>query len=267
MEDSGPRYGILVNSCDAYADCWEPFFKLLSTYWPERRTGIVLNTETAGYEFPGLEIECPRVELETGRRLTWTERLLETLKRAPYDVVLYMQEDYFLKASVDARFLDYLVGLMLEREWTHVSLERNPELPEGGALEEEFLSEIPQRADWRLNTQAGLWKRDRISTYARRHESVWEFEWYGTRRAWRRSDSFYHVNQAYRDAHGGLNPLPYDGTGIVHGHWDRAVVTDLFERHGIEVDFSERGFFDEHGAPRAPAPLIKRVVRRARSYW
>jgi hypothetical protein len=258
-------YYVLLSSCDAYADCWEPFFKLFATYWPAPRPTVVLNTETRGYEYPGLSILCPRVELG-GAGLTWTERLFATLDHAPHQIVLYMQEDYFLKAPVDAGYVEELASLMLERDWSHIDLTRNPSLSEGTPTDEPFLSAIPQRADWRLNTQAGLWTKEAIRTYGRRHESVWEFEWFGTRRAWRREDTFYSVNQAYRVAHAGLNPIPYDGTGIVHGYWDRGVVQELFDRHQIAIDFSQRGFFDEDGAPRPRPPLVQRAARRIRSY-
>ncbi len=36
---------VLINSCDAYSDLWEPFFKLFSIYWPDCPYEIVLNTE------------------------------------------------------------------------------------------------------------------------------------------------------------------------------------------------------------------------------
>lgn len=29
------NYSILVNTCDKFEDCWNPFFKLLSIYWPD----------------------------------------------------------------------------------------------------------------------------------------------------------------------------------------------------------------------------------------
>jgi hypothetical protein len=197
--------------------------------------------------------------------MSWSERLMRTLDEVPYDVILYMQEDYFIKADVDAELVHTLATLMLRDNISHISLERTRD-SEGRATRYPYLTEIGRRAEWRVNAQAGLWHVDSLRSYLRRHETVWELEWYGTRRAWRRKDLFLYVNQHYRDDHDGLNPVPYDGTGVVHGMWDRAVVVDLFEDHNIDMDFSRRGFYDEGGVPRHRGPLLRRAVRRLRSF-
>ena len=40
------RVTLLVNSCDAYADLWQPFFTLLKRYFVPLPAEILLNTET-----------------------------------------------------------------------------------------------------------------------------------------------------------------------------------------------------------------------------
>ena len=40
---------ILINSCDAYEDIWEPFFRCFSENWPDCPYPIYLNTETKEY--------------------------------------------------------------------------------------------------------------------------------------------------------------------------------------------------------------------------
>ena len=47
---------VLVNTSDGFADCWQPFFKLFSTFWPDCPYPIVLNTETLDYSFEGVEL-------------------------------------------------------------------------------------------------------------------------------------------------------------------------------------------------------------------
>ena len=49
---------ILVCSCDRYEDLWIPFFTLLRKYWGSKDVRILLNTESLGFSFDGLEIEC-----------------------------------------------------------------------------------------------------------------------------------------------------------------------------------------------------------------
>lgn len=258
----GGSYCLLVSSCDSYADCWHPFFTLLSRYWQPPVPPIYLNTETQSFAFPGLTIRCPRVELSSGRRLPWGERLLRTLDQIPYEIVLYLQEDYFINDTVDVAMIDDLVNLMQSDEISHVSLMhiRRP----GVTTDRPYVSRMGQRAEYRISAQAGLWRKAALQSYLRRHESVWEFEWYGTRRARRKRDSFFYVNQDYDRAHG-KQVVPYRATGVVHGLWARKIVEDLFAAHGIEVDFAARGFYDPENDTWKQKPRLLRAVRRLRS--
>ena len=50
------KYSVLVNTCDKFEDCWNPFFKLFCMYWQDYKGKIYLNTEYKDYSFPGLDI-------------------------------------------------------------------------------------------------------------------------------------------------------------------------------------------------------------------
>jgi hypothetical protein len=129
----------------------------------------------------------------------------------------------------------------------------------------EFLDHIPQRHDYRISAQAGLWRIPVLQSYLRKHESVWELEWYGSRRAWRRPDSFFYVNGRYQEVTGRRRVLPYRATGVVHGRWVRPIVEDLFAAHDIEVDYSRRGFHDPASDDWSGPPRVIRGLRRLRS--
>lgn len=258
-------YCLLVSSCDAYSDCWPPFFALLAKYWRPCTREIYLNTETRAFAFPDLDIHCARVGVGASRNLTWSECLLRCLDRLPYEIVLYLQEDYFIKDAVDVAMIDSLVDLMMGEDISHISLGRGTFLKPGVKSPHPFLSHIGQSAEYRITTQAGLWKVPALRSYLRRHESAWEFEAYGTKRAQRRRDTFLYVNEEYRELYG-RNAIPYDPTGVVHGRWARDVVEDLFAHHGIDVDYAGRGFYDaQDDDDWNRRPLITRAMRRLRS--
>jgi hypothetical protein len=42
MMSANPHFTVLVNSCDAFEDCWQPFFQLFSRCWPacDARGGV-----------------------------------------------------------------------------------------------------------------------------------------------------------------------------------------------------------------------------------
>jgi hypothetical protein len=112
--------------------------------------------------------------------------------------------------------------------------------------------------------QAGLWRKSALKSYMRRHETVWEFEWYGSRRARRRREPFFYVNEQY-EARLGKRVFPYRATGVVHGRWVREIVEDLFDAHDIDVDYSRRGFLDQDNDSWGQRPLRTRALRRLRS--
>jgi hypothetical protein len=259
-------YCILVSSCDAYADCWAPFFQLFEKYWHPYNHDIYLNTETTTYAYNDLVLYCPTPGLSAPAPLGWGDRLMRCLAALPYDIVLYLQEDYFLKADADVQAIDRLADLMLRDGLSHISLlSRSATLGNGQASEYPCLSPIPQKADYRISMQAGLWSVSALTSYLRRHETVWEFEWYGTRRARRRRDTFLYVNDTYEEQRG--KPMfPYDATGVAHGRWARDVVEELFAAHNIDINYGIRGFYDEN-AFWDRGPRAARAVRRLRSLF
>jgi hypothetical protein len=255
-------YCLLVSSCDAYADCWLPFFTLLAEYWRPHDHAIYLNTETQAFAFADLDIRCPRVGLTTSGKLAWSGRLLRCLDTIPYEIVLYLQEDYFIKDTVDVSMIERLVGLMVREGISYVDLNRSPR--PGQESRYRFLSHIDQRADYRISAQAGLWRVSALKSYLRRHETVWEFECYGTRRARRKRDTFFYVNDEYEETYT-KKIIPYDATGVVHGRWVKTLVEDLFAAHNIPVDYAPRGFYDPCDDVWNRRSLLTKAARRIRS--
>jgi hypothetical protein len=43
----------------------------------------------------------------------------------------------------------------------------------------------------------------------------------------------------------GRQVYPFDPRGITRGRWVRDAVVPLFAKHGIEVDYSQRGFLED----------------------
>lgn len=97
-----PDITIIVSSCDAYADCWEPFFKLFARYWPDVPAQVILITDAADYECPHMAVTTFRAaENQDDRRRRWGWNLKRCLESLNTQLILYLQEDYFLSAPVD----------------------------------------------------------------------------------------------------------------------------------------------------------------------
>jgi hypothetical protein len=242
---------ILVNSSDGFSDCWEPFFKLFTIYWPNCKAKILLNTETADWSFPGLNLHCTKVGVGAGK-LTWSECLIRALDQVDTPLVLYFQEDYFLERLVDVSLVHELADMMeADGNVKHIGLTHfgsyGPFLP----TSDPRLWKIDQKTRYRISTQAGLWRTETLRSYLKPEENGWMFEIYGTRRCRKREECFLTVN---RDIYCPTQTpvFQYTHTGIIKGKWHQDM-QQLFMRHGIEVDFEKRGFYKE------PHWLIRKV--------
>ncbi len=258
-------YVILVNSTDSFEDSWYPFFKLLAKFWPHCQQNIILNAETKDFSYPGLDITCTKVSAQDpDRKLPWGESLIQCLDRIDTEILLYLQEDYFLNAPVDVAQINEFVNLIAKENVSHVSL---VDFSSGGPwrpTKNPLLWEVDQKAAYRLSLQAGLWRKDRLRFYLRKHESPWHFELWGSKRAHRIKDTFLCVNrEIFNEKNRRI--ISYVPTGIVKGKWNREAVYSLFLENGIQVDFSNRGFCDPSEKPRRKSSLVSRAISRLRS--
>ncbi len=255
---------VFVNTSDHFADCWLPFFTLFREYWPDCPYPIALNTETKDFSFPGLEINCLKVAAGETRRLTWSECLARALDKIDSPYLLYLQEDFFLEAPVNQPQLAAFVEELRAGRADVIRLLEcggsGPWSPTGNPL----LWAVDQNAKYRIALQAALWRKSVLRGHIRLHESPWQLEIFGSRRASRKPETVLCVN---RDLFSkpGAEIFPYQATGVVSGQWERDIVVPLFAKHGIDIDYSKRGFYDRNAPQTRKAPLWRKVVDRLRS--
>jgi hypothetical protein len=254
---------LLVNTSDGFEDCWGPFFQLFARFWPDCPYPIVLNTETKSAQIDSVSIRSAKVASGSLRRLTWSECLARCLDDISTPFVLYLQEDFFLEAPVQQHYIATFLEEMRAGRADVIRLMEcggsGPWIPTANPL----LWEVTQAAKYRIALQAVLWRKSTLRSHLRMHESPWQMEVFGSARARRVKDKVLCVN---RDLfHGpGKEIFPYKPTGVVKGQWEKDIVEPLFLQHGIQVDFSKRGFYNA-GQTSRRAPLIKRLTDRVRS--
>ena len=232
-------FSVLVNTSDGFEDCWAPFFLLRRKYWPNLDGAIFLNTELKNWSYTDFDITCTKVQKDSENRQTWSECLLRALEQVETPIVLYMQEDYFIHSAVNEELVAKAVDHMIKNpEVKHIGLSRHgskgPHLP----YKVDWLLKIRQNAQYRISTQAGLWRLDTLKSYIRPEENGWMFEIYGTWRAHRQSECFLCVaiNSHNHPA------IEYLHTGIIKGKWLQEICT-VFKSNDIDVDFTKRGFY------------------------
>ncbi|UMB54359.1 hypothetical protein MKD41_02495 [Lutibacter sp. A64] len=254
------EYSILVNTCDKFEDCWNPFFKLWTVYWPDCKGKLYLNTEHKNYEFKGLDIVplkvCKNNNFPKSERATWSQCLKWALEAMDTDIVLYMQEDYFLKDSVKNKEVEYYVNLMQNNTVIKCIHLTDQSVIAEGRSNYKNLDTVKYKQRYRVSCQAALWRKSELLELIRVNEDAWEFEEFGSMRSAVLQNDYYVVDRNYVK----LNEyeiIPYIFTGIIQGRWYEEVIP-LFKEHKIKVDFSKRGFVKD--APKKP--FFKRVKYR-----
>lgn len=251
------KYTVFVCSSDRFSDCWDPFFTLFKRYWPEFSGEIILATETISYAFPGLNIICPCVQKDFPRRLTWSEVIRLSFNSVKTSHILLFLEDYFIRSAVDVQRLDSMFRLMIAEDFDHLMLISMPGNNKPTVWP--FLVERAQDAPYRISTQIGFWKKEIFLKYLKPHESPWQFELWGTKRAAKIPDRFYAIHPDDLKE----NPYIIDyyiRGAVTKGKWQKSV-PDFFAKNGLNPpDFSKRGFFDPDFIP----PLKTRIINRLR---
>lgn len=252
-------YSILINTCDKFEDCWNPFFKLFKLYWPDCKGSVFLNTEFKDYSYPGLEITPIKGcvgKTYKGKFATWSQCLEWALDKMDTDVVLYMQEDYFLKAPVKNELVEKYVQLMYEHSDIKCIHLTDQAVKASCKSEWENLDIVAYNQRYRVSCQAALWRKDELYSLIREYEDAWQFEEFGSQRSAVMKSMYLCVSRNFVKLNQ-FEIIPYIFTGVVQGRWFEDSVP-LFEKHGIEMDFSKRGMLKD--APKKP--FMKRVKYR-----
>lgn len=258
------NYSILVNTCDKFEDCWNPFFKLFSIYWPDFKGSIYLNTEYKDYSFPGMNIISIKGSaihnIDVNKPATWSQCLKWALEIIDTEIILYMQEDYFLKDTVNSHWVEYFFKEILNnREIPCIQL-THAGIP---AIDKSNYDKLyTSNSDYfsYLSCQASFWRKDVMLSLIRDHETAWNFEWWGSKRAKYMRYEFLVVDPNWMDPTE-FQILPYIFTGVIGGKWYKQVI-ETFNKNGIVVDYSIRGFFDEN-----KKQSIKGKIKTKISIW
>jgi hypothetical protein len=255
-----PSYCLFVNSTDSFEDTWGPFFHLLADFWPQT-TPVILNTERETFSHAKIDVVPTRIARRGESRIPWGECMLRALDLIPTEVFVYMQDDYFLYDSVRSDVVDEAASILSAE---NLDCLRLLECGDAGPYEPtryDWLCSVSREAAYRISLQAGLWTKTGMRKYLRSHESPWELEVWGSKRARRIPGQIWAVNRdVYSES--AEQVVPYMPTGIVRGQWKRDVVEGLFAEHGIHVPFEVRGWLPPEGPPRSPFSVKVRKLPR-----
>ena len=238
-------YSILINTTDSFDDCWIPFFTLFKKYWPDYNGKIYLNTETKEFRFPGLNIITVKNSIKNPElRITWSECLIRAINSIEDDVILYMQEDYFIKDFVKNDLVEkYVLMMQTNSEMDCIHLTDQGLINDKKSEQYEGLFSVLPKQRYLISCQTALWKKESMLRFLRTYENAWQFEEFGSQRAAIVKPNIFGVDKSWIKLDE-FEIIPYIFTGIIQGRWYEPVV-ELFKKHNIVVDFTKRGFVNE----------------------
>jgi hypothetical protein len=236
---------VLVSSTDLYADCWSPFFTLWRRYWPDNPCRIYLAAEKKTQTFRDVDIVNYRDPAWAEERPSWSELLTATLEQIETSYVLYLQEDYFLCGNVSNSKISALVGWCQKENADCLRLTDpfGPETTEQNVLLQGMaLRPIGKDFGYFASLQAAIWRKSWLQALLDGPMSPWQFERRSTLKAQVMDAKHWYVASKSDIPQIG-SVFPYFPTGVVKGRWYEPAVVELFQQHGIEVDYSKRGFY------------------------
>lgn len=218
---------ILVLSCDRNFDTFEPFHHCLEKYWPEHPETIY-STETR--QNPYYKTISKNYPLSQ-----WTRRIRETLAEIDDPKILVMVDDYFIRKPVDLKRIEYAES-HIKGDIAVLNFEKAYD-PNDVLSSLEGFKMRQHGSAYEVSIMCGLWQRDKLIKVLDRDCDPWTIELEQDNKGFS-----YFINSGDYIIDGGYVTFHY--MGIKGGKWCREVVP-FFEKEGIKVDYSIRGFEDD----------------------
>ena len=233
------RCSILVNSCDKYEDAWIPFFKLAEKYWPNCPYRYFLNTERKAFKVSGIDVEV--LNLQDGyveQQVPWGKRIKGCLERIDTPYVILFLEDFFFQAPVNQEELNRCIGIMeSDKRYVAIYFKQIDGFKDVYEKEPKYFL-MSENKMYKLNLQAGLWRKADLEALIGDEDTPWSFEFVAQNRLVGQ-DKLFLCSKAgtHYDYEGAV--FPYltgrtTGYGIWTGKWlwnnDR-----LFKKNGIQT--------------------------------
>ena len=238
-------FAVLVNSCDAYADLWPVFFRLLKLNWPEtERLNVYLNTETTKQVDAGITVKTVNTEIKGKDQ--WGKRLLNSLSLIKEDYVVVLMDDFYLREPVVEEKIKKCIEAFEKNPDIAVFYLKNTFKNDFEASDYEGFGKIPKKTNFRLNSAPALWRKQKLIEYTAETDNPWAWEYFGSCRTDKTNDLFL---CALKD-----KPVYDYAHAIYRGKWLEKDVAPLIEKYNLNIDTSVRGVVKEN------EPAVKRSL-------
>ncbi|HJX26178.1 MAG TPA: hypothetical protein VJ252_08480 [Chthoniobacterales bacterium] len=236
---------VVVSSCDAFFDAWQPFAAFLRKFWADCPFEIFLIVNHLRVRSDLLK------SIAVGEDQGWSSNMQTALKQIAHPYVLYLQEDYFFVSPVQGAQLAEDFSLVMDADADSLCFRARSEPDEGFRSINDRFGEVPLRSDGRTRCQVTLWKRSALESILRDGETAWNFEARGSAR----TQQMRILSYAHREN----TPIPYLMSAISRGLWMPDAIK-LCREHQVNIDWNFRPGY----SPRPWQRRLRRAIGRSR---
>lgn len=231
------KYTVMLLTCDKNEDLWPMFFFFFKKYWHNFNEKIFINTESKKFQYDNLKIQNSSENFHSNT--PWSFRFYQCLKQIDDEYVLLIMDDFFFTDYVDYKEIECCIDRMNEDKSIacfNFSVTRGPAV----SFDYERYELKDRKSPFRMNLQAGIWRKDKLLKYIRKHENPWQFETWGSIRVRRYNDKIYHMRK------NSPKVFSYHVGGVIaDGKWRTSESVDYIENNGFDVDFNIRGIYND----------------------
>jgi hypothetical protein len=170
-----PEVAILVVSCDAYQDLWNPFFSCLFKYWPDCPYPIYLGSNFLEY------LDARVKPILVGPDLDYTSNLINMLNQIEQEWVIIWIEDRVLSAQVDTIRITNLIKSAQSQQASYLKLIAIHPFAYIKEKTQE-IGEIPRGVRYRVSMTVALWNKSFLLKILCPGETAWDIERRGSQR-------------------------------------------------------------------------------------
>ncbi len=170
---------LIYSTCPKYRSLAAGFFYFWKKYFPHY-IGPVFVTDSSSIsdKINNYLWQLP----EKYENLSFSTRLIRTLRHIKSEFVLFTLDDFWLSAPIDEKLLDEAIKVMIGNK--KIAYFNLAECKFGNRHPDSTLAtRMPRKAEYRVSTQMGIWRTKALLKLLRRGESAWLFETYGTKRS------------------------------------------------------------------------------------
>ena len=219
-------YKIVVMSCDKNEDLWKPFYLCMEKYW-KGHPEIIYSTETKVN--PYYKTICRNYPIDK-----WTLRVRDTIKDLPCKHILLMVDDLFIREQVDNDFIWDLQKYFVQNV---ASINFEFSFDKDDIPYDKYLMIRNPYGKFKLSCMCQMWKKSYMLKLFTKAYDPWIFEKKNEHKFFAylisRNGDFLNWGKKREDWR----------WGVVKGKWTREC-KEFFDKEGIEIDYSIRGFID-----------------------